>query len=136
MSADSETSQAPTFTISLTLSVTDADRLWVAAAQRALLAPEARMEDVLDVIGPREDPSLSDCLAMLTMHGPTPGCRYQAFDVKREIAPDDQVESGEAEEGEWRQNKLPQALSRPIAFLPPKANDNFDQSWNEGAGAR
>jgi hypothetical protein len=54
------------FTVALTLTVADARALWSAAADRALAAPGMTLADVLDTIGPREDPSIADCIALLT----------------------------------------------------------------------
>lgn len=44
-------------------------------------SPGMTLSDVLDTIGPREDPSIADCIAMLA--GPTPvaGCTLQEFEV-------------------------------------------------------
>ncbi len=55
----------PEFHINLTLSVTDPEALWIAAAGRLLDVPEATLEDVYELIGPREDPSISDCIVVM-----------------------------------------------------------------------
>ncbi len=73
---------ATEFTISLTLSVADAGALWCAAAGKGLTQPGARIADVLDTIGPREDPSIADCLAMLALPGDLPGCLLDSLDVR------------------------------------------------------
>lgn len=70
------------FTVTLTLKVSDAERLWVAAAERALASPGMTLSDVLDTIGPREDPSIADCLAMLTAPAELPGCLLDDFTVR------------------------------------------------------
>lgn len=75
-------SEAPSsFTVSLTLSVEDVRALWSAAADRALAAPGMRLADVLDTIGPREDPSIADCIAMLTSPSALPGCTLESYEV-------------------------------------------------------
>lgn len=69
------------YTVSLTLTVDDARALWAAAADRALAAPGMTLADVLDTIGPREDPSIAECIAMLTAPGALPGCTLDGYDV-------------------------------------------------------
>jgi hypothetical protein len=68
------------FTVTLTLNVEDAHALWSAAADKALQAGMT-LSDVLDTIGPREDPSIADCLAMLTAPSAIAGCMLDDFDV-------------------------------------------------------
>jgi hypothetical protein len=70
-----------TFTVTLTLNVEDAQALWGAAADKALQAGMA-LSDVLDTIGPREDPSVSDCIAMLTAPSAVAGCALDDFTVE------------------------------------------------------
>lgn len=70
-----------TFTVSLTLTVEDARALWSAAADRGLAAPGMTLADVLDTIGPREDPSIADCIAMLASPGAIAGCALESFEV-------------------------------------------------------
>ena len=69
------------FTVSLTLTVDDMRALWSAAADRALAAPGMTLADVLDTIGPREDPALGECLAMLAGPMPIAGCSLDAFEI-------------------------------------------------------
>jgi hypothetical protein len=69
------------FTVALTLTVADARALWSAAADRALAAPGMTLADVLDTIGPREDPSIADCIALLTGPAAIAGCTVDEFDV-------------------------------------------------------
>lgn len=69
------------FTVSLTLKVEDVRALWAAAADRALAAPGMTLADVLDTIGPREDPSIAECIAMLTAPAALPGCALDAYEV-------------------------------------------------------
>ncbi|AQR73619.1 hypothetical protein [Sphingomonas sp. LM7] len=69
------------FTVTLTLNVADARALWGAAADKALQAGMA-LSDVLDTIGPREDPSIADCIAMLTAPTAIAGCELDDFTVE------------------------------------------------------
>jgi hypothetical protein len=68
------------FTVTLTLQVEDACALWNAAADKALQAGLA-LSDVLDTIGPREDPSIADCIAMLTAPAAIAGCALEDYGV-------------------------------------------------------
>jgi hypothetical protein len=67
------------YRVTLTLAVHDAEALWAAAARKSMDAPGATMGDVLDVIGPREDPSISECIAMLVLPQSLPGCKADDF---------------------------------------------------------
>ena len=69
------------FTVTLTLNVEDAQALWSAAADKALQAGMA-LADVLDTIGPREDPAIADCIAMLTAPAAVAGCVLDDFEVE------------------------------------------------------
>lgn len=69
------------FTATLTLTVEDARSLWNAAAEKALQAPGMTLSDVLDTIGPREDPSIADCIAMLLVPAGIAGCALDDFAV-------------------------------------------------------
>lgn len=73
------------FTVTLTLTVEDARALWTAAAEKAMQAPGMTLSDVLDTLGPREDPSIADCIAMLTVPGAIAGCALDDFSI--DIAP-------------------------------------------------
>lgn len=75
------TEASGSFTVALTLTVADARALWSAAADRALAAPGMTLADVLDTIGPREDPSIADCIAMLTSPGAIAGCAIESYEV-------------------------------------------------------
>ena len=71
--------QQPEYRLSLTLSVPDADALWAAAAARLLVAPGMTLDDVVDVIGPRQDPSVLDCLTAVVSPDAIPGCVLDDF---------------------------------------------------------
>lgn len=75
---------ADAFVVTLTLTVEDARALWSAAADRALAAPGMTITDVLDTIGPREDPSIADCISMLTAPSGIAGCTLEGFEVRAE----------------------------------------------------
>ena len=72
---------APSYRVTLTLTVEDARALWSAAAARAMQAPGMTLEDVLDTLGPREDPSISDCIAMLTAPSAIAGCALEDYGI-------------------------------------------------------
>lgn len=73
------------FTATLTLTVEDARALWTAAAEKAMQAPGMTLSDVLDTLGPREDPSIADCIAMLVVPAGIAGCELDDFSV--DVAP-------------------------------------------------
>ncbi|TFI59644.1 hypothetical protein E2493_04015 [Sphingomonas parva] len=72
----------PGYQVTLTLKVSDVAALWAAAAQRGLASPGSRPADVYDVIGPREDPALAECIAMLAAPALVPGCFVDDFEVE------------------------------------------------------
>ena len=74
-------SAAEQIRVALTFSVSDSQKLWDAAAERGLASPGMALEDLIDVLGPREDPSIAECLALLVQPAPTPGCLLEQFDV-------------------------------------------------------
>jgi hypothetical protein len=76
---------ADAFNVTLTLTVENAASLWAAAADRALQGG-MNAADMLDTLGPREDPSIADCIAMLTAPAALPGCTLDGFRVD-ETAP-------------------------------------------------
>ena len=71
----------PAFRIELSLTVADAAALWSAALDRALAQPGADYDDVIEVLGPSEDPDLAACLAMLTAPSAIPGCNLDDFEL-------------------------------------------------------
>lgn len=58
--------------ITLKLVVEDTGELWNLAAQRCI---DWTAEEIAETIGPREDPSIEDCLAMVTLPTAIAGCR-------------------------------------------------------------
>ncbi len=77
--AYANTQPQPEFRVSLTLAISDTRALWTAAAARLLAVPGTTLEEVIEVIGPSEDPSPHDCLAALTKPDVLPGCVLADF---------------------------------------------------------
>lgn len=69
----------PEFRVSVTLTLTDADRLWHAARERLLAAPGGCDELVEETIGPMEAPQLADCVALLCAPALVPGCSVDDY---------------------------------------------------------
>ena len=65
----------------LTLSVEDAHRLWDAAAAHAARGGWMEPEDVIATIGPREDPRIADCVAMLAVPPRLDGCTLEDVSI-------------------------------------------------------
>jgi hypothetical protein len=82
-----------TAVITVALTARDTDALWNAAALRGMSAAGSRLIDVIDVIGPREDPSILECVAMLAQPGLMPGCDLEDFDVCTAFAAGSQYSS-------------------------------------------
>lgn len=59
---------------SLRLRVDSPAQLWQAAALRCLSQSDLGREEVEDMLGPIEDPSIADCLMMLALPERLPGC--------------------------------------------------------------
>jgi len=72
---------AGSYQLSVTLKVEDGRALWSAAVQHALAAG-MEMADVVEVIGPAEDPSVSDCIALLLDPSALAGCDVETFEVR------------------------------------------------------
>lgn len=66
--------QGNRYRISIAIDVVNTRALWNAALSRGLMAPGATFEDVVDTIGPCDDPAIADCLAMLALPGDLKGC--------------------------------------------------------------
>lgn len=71
----------PEVRVSFTLSVKDATALWHAAAARAIAMSGTELDDVIEMLGPREDPSIADCVAMLTVPSAIRGCDLEDFQI-------------------------------------------------------
>jgi hypothetical protein len=59
---------------SLRLRVDSPAQLWQAAALRCLSQADLSADEVEDLIGPLEDPSIADCLMVLALPERLPGC--------------------------------------------------------------
>tara|TARA_R110000782_G_scaffold268047_4_gene364062 strand:- start:4525 stop:4944 length:420 start_codon:yes stop_codon:yes gene_type:complete len=79
------------YEVVMRLSVEDSVLLWRAAAARAFTCMECTDLDVEDMFGPREDPSVADCLAMLIGPHDLDGCRFDAFSIVPVAAADEQA---------------------------------------------
>jgi len=69
----------PGYRANLTLAIVEPQALWAAAAANLLGAPEMTLGDVIDTIGPREDPSIDACIAMMAKPIAIPGCIMDDF---------------------------------------------------------
>lgn len=69
----------PEFRVTVTLTLSDADRLWHAARARLLAAPGGCEEMVEETIGPAEAPQLADCVALLCAPSLVPGCSVDDY---------------------------------------------------------
>ncbi|WP_395391282.1 hypothetical protein WBP07_12045 [Novosphingobium sp. BL-8A] len=72
------------YQFSLKLRVDSPGKLWQAAALRCMAQPGICEEDVIDMIGPSDDPSIADCLMVLALPEHLPGC------TRLDVALDDQ----------------------------------------------
>lgn len=97
------------YEVVMRLSVEDSALLWRAAAARAFTCMECTDLDVEDMLGPREDPSVADCLAMLVGPHDLDGCRFDAFSIVPVAAADEQV-TGQAGSRRPRSSRMPSLM--------------------------
>lgn len=71
--------EAGQWSIALWLRVDDPTTLWRAAADSAMAAPDMTLDDVIDTIGPSDDPEIASCLAMLLDCGRFAGCEFEGL---------------------------------------------------------
>ncbi|RJF85751.1 hypothetical protein [Sphingomonas cavernae] len=76
------------------LVVDDAGELWNLAAKRCL---DWTSDEIDETIGPREDPSIEDCLAMVALPAPIAGCRMIDVALRKAGRPGAELRSGEYE---------------------------------------
>ena len=95
------------------ISVTDATDLWRAAAAHAL-SYESDQGDVEDVLGPMEDPSIADCLAMLIGPRNVPGCRFDSFVLIPEVNGQSRKPVISDKKIQSKQQKTPEQPSLPL----------------------
>ncbi|GFE73427.1 hypothetical protein NTCA1_10760 [Novosphingobium sp. TCA1] len=62
------------FWFSLKVRVDSTSQLWQAAALRCMSQSDMSYEDVDELIGPIDDPSIADCLMILALPDRVPGC--------------------------------------------------------------
>ncbi|TCM39170.1 hypothetical protein EDF59_10650 [Novosphingobium sp. ST904] len=62
------------FWFSLKLRVESTSQLWQAAALRCMSQSDVSYEEVDELIGPIDDPSIADCLMILALPERIPGC--------------------------------------------------------------
>ncbi|MFM9977373.1 MAG: hypothetical protein ACKVOP_04920 [Sphingomonadaceae bacterium] len=67
------------FRLTFAISIGDPQALWAAAAASLLNHPDMTLGDVLDTIGPREDPSVEDCITALATPLTIAGCAVEDF---------------------------------------------------------
>jgi len=118
----------PDYRINLTIAVVDPQALWTAAAAKLLAAPGITVDDMVDMIGPCEDPSIADCLATLAEPVALPGCILDDFWVAdlsrarhRTEAPDGAIEykMGSVERGRRPSPSRRVAPLSTRSVLPP-----------------
>jgi hypothetical protein len=79
--------------LSLTLSVDDPGALWNAAMQCCAQGPDGMtLDDIIEMIGPREDPSVEDCIKMLALSSSFSGCAMTDIDTGRVMVAHKDVE--------------------------------------------
>lgn len=81
------TPTATTYTLTISMTVDDLDTLWQAAAAQALACPGMTFDDVVDVIGPPDHPSVRDCLLMLADPARFPGCDMHDLALEEQRVP-------------------------------------------------
>lgn len=87
IATDHDVGPQPTYRVNLTLAVTDPDALWRSALEKGLESPGMDLAALVDVLGPREDPSIADCIALLTAPRPLPGCSIPDYWIDHVPAP-------------------------------------------------
>ncbi|MDF0541145.1 hypothetical protein PX699_02220 [Sphingobium sp. H39-3-25] len=69
------------FHFTLQLEVNCPTTLWHAAAIRCLKQGNISVDELIDLIGPLEDPSLSDCVMAMALPDTIPGCTRLAVEL-------------------------------------------------------
>ncbi|WP_288804350.1 hypothetical protein [uncultured Novosphingobium sp.] len=75
------------YRFSLKLRVDSPNQLWNAAAARCRTLPGICEDDVSDMIGPVDDPSIMDCLMVLALPDQVPGCTRLDADLCSDVPP-------------------------------------------------
>lgn len=68
--------------VTLAISVDDVAALWAAAAEICVRDAGLSADEVDETIGPREDPSIEDCLTILALPTRLAGCEVVDFSLK------------------------------------------------------
>ncbi|MBJ6122105.1 hypothetical protein [Sphingomonas mollis] len=104
------------FVLNLSVSVTDHDALWQAAATAlAALAPTLSDEDITDTLGHREAPNLADCLTTLLLPPTLPGGVVQHVSC----VPVTTADTGGIEPIRKGAGRVIDGLGRMVAKAPP-----------------
>ena len=86
--AIAETRNSPGhYRVTLDISVEDVTALWAAAAEICLRDGGLTPDEVDETIGPREDPSIPDCLTMIALPARLAGSRIVDFTLDEMDAP-------------------------------------------------
>lgn len=74
------------YDINLRIAVADGAALWRAAAEQMLMqtSGEISRQEIEDVLGPMDDPAVSDCLALVIGPRPVAGCIFEDFDIAQD----------------------------------------------------
>ncbi len=117
--AYAQTQPQPEFRISLTLAITDTRALWTAAAARLLSVPGMTLDEVIEVIGPSEDPSTRDCLTALVKPDVLPGCLLDDFWI--DSVPTSKSRPDHARNSQERRSLVSERPLRPLPIRPEVA---------------
>ncbi|WP_052134496.1 hypothetical protein [Sphingomonas sp. 37zxx] len=92
----------PEYRVNLTIAVRDVEALWVAAAARLLSAPGMTLDDVIDVIGPQQDPAVEECIATVAKPTALPGCIMDDFWIDSMQGCPSRIEIADAIPQHWK----------------------------------
>lgn len=59
--------------------------LWTAAAQHCMRVLASAEDEIIELIGPKEDPSIEDCLTILALPPLMPGCAMLDVSIDRAL---------------------------------------------------
>lgn len=72
---------APSFKVVIRIRVENAGLLWRMATARALAFGDLSHEEIEEMLGPAQDPSIGDCVAMLLAPRAIAGCSFEDFAI-------------------------------------------------------
>lgn len=87
IASDHDSGPQPTYRVHFTLAVTDPEALWRTAFDTGLQSPGMDVEALVDMLGPREDPAIGACIALLTAPRAMPGCSIPDYWIDHIPAP-------------------------------------------------